>query len=376
MVTSGWTNRLRLWNPYTGQQLLDTIAWGMFGPGRPVVHPVPASEPLAGGTADGRGGGSRVPHAPGRHRADRGLRLHHLQPPPRRSVGGGLNAPRGRADRSGHRVGTGVHPNAGIVSVRPLRAGRITAGQDQHRTSALAGLGRLDRLRPLRIGPPELVPVQAQGEGSRDSARTGRCWRRPPWIMGLWCGAANSPYDILRLAQTDCRHVAVSPDGKLVATGSWHGRRIKVWEVRHRATRSHVAAGVERDNSRVQSRRKVAGRLARAAVAGRRLERGAKSADRKSRVARFSPDSRIVAWARKGFVVLTDAADRARTGAARRPAPGRPQRADVQPATGRSSSARPATASAPACGTCGRSASGWSNSASTGTCLPIRRQRK
>src|SRR5262249_51471107 len=28
----------------------------------------------------------------------------------------------------------------------------------------------------------------------------------------------------------DCRHVAVSPDGNLVATGSWHGRGLRVWE--------------------------------------------------------------------------------------------------------------------------------------------------
>jgi tetratricopeptide (TPR) repeat protein len=40
----------------------------------------------------------------------------------------------------------------------------------------------------------------------------------------------DRPGDARRLSHGDCRHVAVSPDGKLVATGSGHGRGIKVWD--------------------------------------------------------------------------------------------------------------------------------------------------
>jgi hypothetical protein len=81
----------------------------------------------------------------------------------------------------------------------------------------------------MRLGPPEELPVPGSTyriaiSGDASVLAAGQGW-------GALVLHANHPAQPVRLSpHEDCRFVAVSPDGRWVATGSFPGTLVKVWE--------------------------------------------------------------------------------------------------------------------------------------------------
>ena len=231
LATHGWGGRLRLWDPYTGRLLVDHAAAGFaaFGPGDRLSVPFAENDPgparrLARADA-GReyrtlvagvgGGGAKDYHAVAAHPGGRlvavatgqGLGLVDLAAGGERAfVPGNFFTP--RFEPSGDLLTRG---SAGLFRW-PVRADPAAPGR-------------------WTVGPPEAVPVSfpahhAGLDVSRDggvlAAAAGdgaRVWRRDRPRAAVRVG----PHD-------DCRSVAVSPDGRWVATGSHSGFGLKVWE--------------------------------------------------------------------------------------------------------------------------------------------------
>jgi tetratricopeptide (TPR) repeat protein len=158
----------------------------------------------------------------------------------------------------------------------------------------------------LRVGPVELVPVAGRGDAFSRSAdgtvlavpaaaRTGAVvWQR------------DRPYDGRQLAHPDCRHLCVSPDGKLVATGAWGGRGIKVWE----ADTGRLVRTLLPEHGGTIPTFSSDGRWLVNAHGGHcwRVDdwsEGPKGPT-DARGVGFSPDGRLAAWNAKGGLVLTD----------------------------------------------------------------------
>jgi eukaryotic-like serine/threonine-protein kinase len=83
----------------------------------------------------------------------------------------------------------------------------------------------------LRLGPPCKLAVPGSGcEVACDSGgRVIACAQ----FQGAMVIHADSPDQPVRLGpHDDVRMVAVSPDGRMVATGSHHGKGVKIWEAR------------------------------------------------------------------------------------------------------------------------------------------------
>jgi eukaryotic-like serine/threonine-protein kinase len=305
MVTTGWTNRVRLWNPYTGQKLLDTTAKGQFGPADRLCIPFPQADstPAAPQTVVEAGREYRtLPVGTGQAEVF-GFTACSLHP------GGRLVAVStypGFAlidlDTGSERVFVRTRATCRSVLFEPDGAllVKTSAGLQRWPVSISAVNSAW-----VRIGPPETVPVRAPGEGVAASA-DGKVLAAAALGNGAVVWSRETPQRALRVPQTDCRHVALSPDGKLLAAGSWHGRGIKVWEVETgRLVRtllpesSATIPGFSPDGKWLTdwhgARWRVsdwsAGPKAPAEVAG----------------CAFSPDGLIAAWAKKGLVVLTDA---------------------------------------------------------------------
>jgi WD40 repeat protein len=160
----------------------------------------------------------------------------------------------------------------------------------------------------LRVGPAERIPVPVRGEAIARSAdgtllaaplssRTGAAvWRR------------DRPYERLELEHPDCRHVAVSPDGKLVATGSWSGRGILVREV---ASGRRACDLLIPDRSGTIPVFSPDGRWLVNALGGQcwrvaDWSEGPRGRTGALRGIGFSPQG-LIAWPEKGAIVLTDA---------------------------------------------------------------------
>lgn len=97
---------------------------------------------------------------------------------------------------------------------------------------------RIDPNAPhrLRIGPPERIPVPVPAAISRFvvSADGKVLVGSNPYRDGAFVWPRDRPEEAIHLMpHPDCRFVAVSPDGKLVATGSFSGTGLKVWNARN-----------------------------------------------------------------------------------------------------------------------------------------------
>jgi WD40 repeat protein len=82
----------------------------------------------------------------------------------------------------------------------------------------------------LRVGPPERIPVPARIERLAQSA-DGSILAGARIGDGAIVWHRDRPEQALHLKpHKDCRTVAVSPDGKLVATGAHNAPGLKVWD--------------------------------------------------------------------------------------------------------------------------------------------------
>src|SRR5262249_19849642 len=85
--------------------------------------------------------------------------------------------------------------------------------------------------RSLRIGPPCRLPVP--GSGCQVACDSGGRVIASAQFQGAIVWHVDRPDQPVRLEpHDDVRFVAVSPDGRMVATGSFNGCGVKIWEAR------------------------------------------------------------------------------------------------------------------------------------------------
>ena len=229
LSTSGWAARLRLWNPYTGGKVMEAIGYHLFGQDDRLGTTFPD-------TTVGRA--SRLT------RVEAGRENRTLL------AGVGVNGV-----KDYHCVA--VHPGGRLVAVttgQGLSLIDLATGGERvfipgytyavlfEPSGALLtrtqfGLVRwpvhADRGEPerLTVGPPERVPV-ALRRGDCNVARSadGSVLAASNWD-GAWVWHRDRPRAVVPLRpHDDCRSIAVSPDGKWVATGAWTRFGLKVWD--------------------------------------------------------------------------------------------------------------------------------------------------
>ncbi len=229
-ATSGWSGRLRLWNPHTGRELLGAMGThSTFGPDDRLdlrfpgstnnhVGPLSVIEPareyrrlsVGVGDAEMNGFGGVSLHPNGRVLAvacSQGLSLQDVL------TGGELAFIRG--------------PMCRAVLFEPDGSLLVKSIVGLHRWPFTV---HLTDPTQLWVGPLQPVLINARGESIARSL-DGTVLAASSMHEGAFVWRRDRPQDALRLDHPDCRHVAVSPSSKLVATGAWNGRGIKVWEV-------------------------------------------------------------------------------------------------------------------------------------------------
>jgi serine/threonine protein kinase/WD40 repeat protein/tetratricopeptide (TPR) repeat protein len=85
----------------------------------------------------------------------------------------------------------------------------------------------------LHVGPPEHVPIPLHPMVSAVAVSAAGDVLAATDFAGALVWQRDRPRDFIRLRpHDDCRYVAVSPDGRLVATGAHTGTGLKVWDAR------------------------------------------------------------------------------------------------------------------------------------------------
>ncbi|MFL5241258.1 MAG: WD40 repeat domain-containing protein [Gemmataceae bacterium] len=85
----------------------------------------------------------------------------------------------------------------------------------------------------MRVGPAERVPVALTPINSAIATSAGGDVLTASITNGALVWQRDRPHEAIILGpHDDCRTVAVSPDGRLVATGAHNGPGLKVWEAR------------------------------------------------------------------------------------------------------------------------------------------------
>jgi WD40 repeat protein/tetratricopeptide (TPR) repeat protein len=302
MVTNGWAGRLRLWNPYTGHKLFETTGSGVFNPGDRLGTWFPGADVRTVGPL------TRVEAA----REYRGLPVGVGRPGVR-----GLNSsihPDGRLLAVSTQVGfalidlaTGAErafvpgPDCLDVLFEPDGNLLVTTRTGLYRWPVALAPGEPKR---LRVGPPELVPVSAVG--TIGCTPDGRVLVSPTGAAGAVTWRRDDPYDTVSFPHMDCRHAAISPDGKLVVTGTWSRRGLHVWE----AETGRLLRTLLPDSSRTVPVFSPDGKWLLESRGTRwRVADWTEGPPPPALVGsgRFSPDGRLLAFTGKGFVVLTDA---------------------------------------------------------------------
>jgi serine/threonine protein kinase/WD40 repeat protein len=231
LATNGWEGTLRLWDPRTGQQLLQVRAeWHAilprFGPDDGL---------LAAGVKDGK---LRLWEVAGR-RAYRTLVRDPVLG--KGHYGCAAASPKGRLLAAAMDNGLGLWDcgTGAPLDVVPLARGvayvvfqasgdLLTAGQGE----TLHWPVRPDPAAPelLRIGPPQRLPLPMANSRELACSADGRvvaCCQ--PWGAVVW--HRDRPRQLVRLTRHDDVHrVSVSADGRLVATGGHWGTGVKVWD--------------------------------------------------------------------------------------------------------------------------------------------------
>jgi serine/threonine protein kinase/WD40 repeat protein/tetratricopeptide (TPR) repeat protein len=231
LVSTGWEGMVRFWDPHTGKQLFSTPASTTS-----VLHFSPDDRLVAAAVAGTRLRIWEVAH---------GHEYRTLAP--KQTGHNVLNVWSAALSLDGRLLAVGTQ--AGIVlwdAARGSEVGIVGCGLTTcmvfEPPGALLANGptglrrwpvREDPADPgqLRLGPPEELPVPGSNNGiaiSRDGGVVA---------SAQGCGAfvlhRDQPGQLVRLfPHQDTRSVAVSPDGRWVATGSYSGTLVKVWEAR------------------------------------------------------------------------------------------------------------------------------------------------
>ncbi|HXG09325.1 MAG TPA: tetratricopeptide repeat protein, partial [Gemmataceae bacterium] len=83
----------------------------------------------------------------------------------------------------------------------------------------------------LRVGPPRPLLNTAQ-YGEIDFSPDGRYLAVTPHHGLAWVFPVENPDQKVVLQSPKLCFVALSPDGKWIATGNWHGRDVKIWQAK------------------------------------------------------------------------------------------------------------------------------------------------
>ncbi|HMF15098.1 MAG TPA: hypothetical protein VKE94_22440, partial [Gemmataceae bacterium] len=233
LASWGWATRNRFWNPNTGREILVASIWGgPFACGDTMACSLPT-------TWKGNAGQLTLAE-PGREY---------------RTLVAGVTA---RVQVKDYRT-CSVHPGGRLLAVgshqgfslQDLAMGRELAffpgncpvlsfePSGSLLVNLSTGLYRWPiRFDPtatnrLRVGPPEHVPVPLIPMVSAFATSAAGDVLAATDFEGALVWQRDRPRDLIRLRpHNDCRTVAVSPDGALVATGSHNGTGLKVWDAR------------------------------------------------------------------------------------------------------------------------------------------------
>jgi eukaryotic-like serine/threonine-protein kinase len=226
LASNGWDGKLRVWRPRTGEMLLTLSAGGGMDFRRD-------GQQFAAQAGDG----SAVQYQVADGREYRTL----VQSPVRRRDHFLCSTihPNGRLLAVGTTSGVGFWDIDRDVSVGSLPIGQVTSILFEP-SGGLVTMGRIGLARwpvhpssddssSFRVGPPELLSA-FKGERiglSRDGRRLAAAQDyASPLVLDL-----DHPGSLSRLGpQADVRYIAISPDGRWVATGSHNSREgVKVW---------------------------------------------------------------------------------------------------------------------------------------------------
>ena len=228
MASNGWDGKMRIWSPRLAEVLVTLPAGGTVSFRRDGMRFATQTEdghPVLFQVADGREYRS-LAQSPVRRR-DRTMcsSLHSNQ----RLLAVGMTNGVGFWDIE-RDVCIGSLPIGQTTSVRFAPSGDLV-------TMSRTGLARWPvREGPvdsntIRVGPPELLTTHSglNIDQSRDGRLLAVCQdHAAPFVLDL-----NHPGSPIRFGpQVDVRYIAMSPDGRWVATGSHHGRDgIKIWSL-------------------------------------------------------------------------------------------------------------------------------------------------
>jgi WD40 repeat protein len=241
LVTSGWDGKLRLWDPRTGQHLLSTTPGGGSLRFSPDDRHLTVNNLLAGKL--GRWEIAAGPEYRTMATTSAGITVPFFSP---------------SVHRDGRLLAAGLHGGVGLWDLvggrelffipLPGATNALFEPTGSLLTNGPAGLLRW-AVRPdpatpggVRLGPPEKLAVPGSIYDLACSA-DGRVTASAQSRGGSVLHTARPNQPIPLAPHDDTRYVAVSPDGKRVATGSHWPAGVTIWDADN-GTRSKVLPGV------------------------------------------------------------------------------------------------------------------------------------
>ena len=230
LASTGWGQPLRLWDPRTGELLFqDPIVM-------PFLHFSPDDRRLAAGILDnGKLGIIEIAAAGQFYRTlvrDPALGTGQYYLP---SI-----SPDGRLLAAGMFDGVGLWNFASGDAIKFMPTGTTYSALFEPSGALLTnentGLRRwpieVDSSAPgtLRMGPPQQLPLFGPSS-SISMSRDGQVLAKAMYSAGASVWHQDPVHPPISLApHVDVRAVSVSPDGRLVATGSHSGTKVKIWD--------------------------------------------------------------------------------------------------------------------------------------------------
>jgi WD40 repeat protein len=231
LASCGWSARLKVWNPYTGQEVFQTTAGDInprFGLGDRLAMCFP-----------GAGGDARPLTQVEKPREFRTMRAGA-------AIGGAKHYRPCDLHSKGRLLAVGTDDGLSLIDLATGgERALLPIGETQwvlfepsgSLLTKVHGHGLLrwplheeaGNLGSVRIGPPEPISVPAQGDCIAQSP--DGTWLAQSDASGAYVWRRDRPELARLLEHWDCRRVHFSPDGRLVATASHWGTGLKIWEV-------------------------------------------------------------------------------------------------------------------------------------------------